>query len=171
MRKSKLTILRDVIIVFFLNAVYALGISLFVTPVSLAIGGTTGLALFIQHYTNLSLSVFILIFNVIMFFWGWAMFGRKFALTTIVSTFAYPISLGVFEHLLKGVVLTENLMLCVIFGGLFVGEIIPAYNSLSTLTASNVIILLVLCVAGAVILIPSLIAFTKFAIKSRCSSE
>lgn len=48
---------------------------------------------------------------------------------------------------------------------LFVGEIIPAYNSLSTLTASNVIILLVLCVAGAVILIPSLIAFTKFAIK------
>lgn len=121
MRKSKLTILRDVVIVFFLNAVYALGISLFVTPVSLAIGGTTGLALFIQHYTNLSLSVFILIFNVIMFFWGWAMFGRKFALTTIVSTFAYPISLGVFEHLLKGVVLTENLMLCVIFGGLFIG--------------------------------------------------
>ena len=121
MRKSKLTVLRDVVIVFFLNSIYALGISLFVTPVSLAIGGTTGLALFIQHYTDLSLSVFILIFNVIMFFWGWAMFGRKFALATVVSTFAYPISLGVFERVLGDTVLTDNLMLCVIFGGLFIG--------------------------------------------------
>ena len=121
MGKSKLTILRDVIVVFLLNCVYALGITLFVTPVSLTIGGTTGLALFIQHYTNLSLSVFILIFNVVMFFWGWAMFGRKFALTTIVSTFSYPLALGVFERLLDGVVLTENLMLCAIFGGLFIG--------------------------------------------------
>ena len=121
MHKSKLTILRDAILVFFLNGVYALGITLFVTPVSLAIGGTTGLALFIQHYTSLPLSVFILIFNMAMFLWGWAMFGRKFALTTVVSTFAYPLFLGVFERVLDGVVLTENLMLCVIFGGLFIG--------------------------------------------------
>lgn len=121
MHRSKWLIVRDVVIVFLLNSVYALGISLFVTPMSLAIGGTTGLALFIQHYTNFSLSGFILIFNVLMFVWGWLMFGRKFALTTIVSTFAYPISLGVFERVLDGVVLTDNRMLCVIFGGLFIG--------------------------------------------------
>ena len=121
MHKQKFSIVRDVIVVFLLNSVYALGITLFVTPVSLAIGGTTGLALFVQHYTDLSLSVFILIFNIAMFLWGWAMFGRKFALTTVVSTFAYPVSLGVFERLLDGVVLTDNLMLCVIFGGLFIG--------------------------------------------------
>ena len=47
--------------------------------------------------------------------------GRKFALTTIVSTFVYPIALGFFEKLFGNLVLTQDLFLCTIFSGLGIG--------------------------------------------------
>ena len=48
---------------------------------------------------------------------------------------------------------------------LFVGEIIPQYNTLATLHTTTVLILIALCIVGAVVLIPSLIAFMKFGAK------
>ena len=61
------------------------------------------------------------IISVIMLLIGWKVMGRKFALTTIVSTFVYPIALGFFERLFGNLVLTEDLFLCTIFSGLGIG--------------------------------------------------
>lgn len=47
--------------------------------------------------------------------------GRKFALTTVVSTFVYPIALGFFEKLFGDLVLTQDLFLCTVFSGLGIG--------------------------------------------------
>ena len=47
--------------------------------------------------------------------------GRKFALTTVVSTFVYPIALGFFEKVFGDLVLTQDLFLCTIFSGLGIG--------------------------------------------------
>lgn len=49
---------------------------------------------------------------------------------------------------------------------LFIGKIIPAYDALAVYSTTNLIILLVLFVVGAVILILSLVAFTKTATKN-----
>lgn len=121
MKRSVKTLLRDIALVFLCNCLYAVGVVLFITPVSLITGGTTGLAIFVHHYTQFPISVFVLVFNAAMFLCGWLTFGKKFALTTIVSTFAYPLALAFFEELFHGVVLTENLMLCALFGGICIG--------------------------------------------------
>lgn len=103
------------------NALYAFALKLFILPADLMTGGTTGIALVIQHFTGFSISVFVLIFNVLMLITGWILLGKKFALTTIVSTFAYPIWLELFNRLLGDTQVTSDPMLCTIFAGLGIG--------------------------------------------------
>ena len=103
------------------NILYALAVRLFLMPAGLLTGGTTGIGLALNRTFGIPVSSFVLVFNVIMLLIGWKVMGRKFALTTIVSTFVYPIALGFFERLFGNLVLTEDLFLCTIFSGLGIG--------------------------------------------------
>ena len=109
------------LLVIFGNVVYALAVKLFLIPAGLVTGGTTGIALAIQHYTNLPISGFVLGFNVLMLILGFFVLGKQFAFTTIVSTFVYPIALEGFNQLLGDVVLTNDIWLCTVFSGLGIG--------------------------------------------------
>ena len=100
------------------NVLYALTVKLFLLPADLVTGGTTGIGLAVNHYTGLSISGFVLVFNIIMLLAGFIILGKQFALTTIISTFVYPVTLEIFQRLLEDVVLTENLWLCTLFSGL-----------------------------------------------------
>ena len=101
---------------------YALAVKLFLMPAGLLTGGTTGIGLALNRAFGIPVSSFVLSFNVIMLLIGWKVMGRKFALTTIVSTFVYPIALGFFEKLFGNLVLTQDLFLCTIFSGLGIGS-------------------------------------------------
>ena len=90
MFKKIFPLLRDIAIVIGGNIIYACGVAFFVLPGGLITGGTTGIALFIQHLFGVSISTFVLCFNAVMFFIGLFVLGRKFAATTILSTFVYP---------------------------------------------------------------------------------
>jgi len=103
------------------NILYALAVKLFLMPAGLLTGGTTGIGLALNRAFGIPVSSFVLSFNVIMLLIGWKVMGRKFALTTIVSTFVYPIALGFFEKLFGNLVLTQDLFLCTIFSGLGIG--------------------------------------------------
>ena len=97
------------------NILYALAVKLFLMPAGLLTGGTTGIGLALNRAFGIPVSSFVLVFNVIMLLIGWKVMGRKFALTTIVSTFVYPIALGFFERLFGNLVLTEDLFLCIYY--------------------------------------------------------
>ncbi len=104
------------------NMLYALGVVIFLLPSGLITGGTTGLSLFMQHYFHIPISVFVLVFNVVMFLLGAFFLGKTFALTTLVSTFSYPIILGIFQKMpVLQQFSTEDKMLSAIFAGLFIG--------------------------------------------------
>ena len=109
------------LLVIFGNVLYALAVKLFPSPAGLVTGGTTGIALAIQHYTNLPISGFVLVFNVLMLILGFFVLGKQFAFTTIVSTFVYPIALEGFNQLLGDIVLTNDIWLCTAFSGLGIG--------------------------------------------------
>ena len=103
------------------NILYALAVKLFLLPAGLVTGGTTGIGLAVNHAAGISVATFVLIFNVIMLATGYVILGKQFALTTIVSTFTYPIALNVLERLLGDVVLTTDIFICTIFSGLGIG--------------------------------------------------
>lgn len=113
--------LYPILLILLGNTIYCLGVVLFVLPTGLITGGTTGLGLFCEHFFHLSLNTFIPIFNVVMFLIGWWILGRKFAFTTIVSTFYYPLIFNLESALFEDVVLTTDPMLATICAGVLIG--------------------------------------------------
>ncbi len=103
------------------NGLYALAVKLFLLPAGLVTGGTTGIALAINHGTGFSISLFVLIFNVAMLIAGFLLLGKKFAVTTVVSTFSYPLALGLLDQCLGDLVITQDIFLCTVFSGLGIG--------------------------------------------------
>ncbi|NBH71745.1 YitT family protein [Clostridiaceae bacterium] len=103
------------------NLLYALTVKLFLLPADLVTGGTTGIALAINHSLGIPVSMFVLIFNIVMLVAGLVLLGKKFAATTLLSTFMYPIALELFDRLLGDLVVTQDVLLCTLFSGLGVG--------------------------------------------------
>lgn len=107
--------------ILFGNALYSLAVALFLEPSGLITGGATGIALAIGRLTGLPISGLLLFINLAMLVWGWAVLGRAFALNTLASSVLSPAFLGLFEGLLAGRVLTEDIFLCTVFSGLGIG--------------------------------------------------
>ena len=103
------------------NLLYALTVKLFVLPTGLVMGGTTGLGLTANYLTGVPISAFVLAFNMVMLLLGLCVLGRRFAATTLLSSFIYPLALEFWQRLLGDYVLTKDVMLCTLFAGLGVG--------------------------------------------------
>lgn len=114
--------LRNLFLILLGNTVYALGIVLFVLPQHLITGGTTGLALSMDHFFGVPISIFVFCFNLIMFILGALILGKAFALTTLISTFYYPFILGILQGIpALAAGFTQDEMLATIFAGLMIG--------------------------------------------------
>ena len=111
----------SVFIVILGNVLYALAVKLFLIPAGLVTGGTTGIGLAVNYAAGVPVATFVLVFNVVMLAAGFAVLGKQFALTTIVSTFTYPAALNLLDLMLGDVVLTQDIFNCTIFSGLGIG--------------------------------------------------
>lgn len=112
---------KDVFWVIFGNTLNAFAVAFFILPNDLAMGGGTGISLIVNHFFNIPISVFVLIFNIIMFVIGAALLGKKFAVTTSISTFYYPFILGVFQNVIGSYSATNDIFLNTFFAGLLMG--------------------------------------------------
>ena len=114
-------ILLNLAMILLGNTIYALAVTMFILPGGLITGGTTGLALFFFHQFGLPVTAFVSVFNVAMFVLGLWVLGKKFALTTLVSTFFYPLVLGIFQQIPVLTQFTHDRMLCAVYAGLMIG--------------------------------------------------
>ncbi|MDO4277521.1 MAG: YitT family protein [Lachnoclostridium edouardi] len=120
-RSALLQAAGTLLLVIFGNVLYALAVKLFLLPAGLVTGGTTGIALAINHIGGVPISMFVLAFNILMLAAGFVLLGKQFALTTIVSTFTYPLALEFFDRILGELVITKDILLCTLFSGLGIG--------------------------------------------------
>lgn len=120
-KQNMLKAVISVLTVILGNIMYALAVKLFLLPAGLVTGGTTGIGLAVNHAAGIPVATFVLIFNVIMLAVGCVILGKQFAVTTIVSTFTYPIALNMLDLMLGDVVLTEDVFICTVFSGLGIG--------------------------------------------------
>ena len=118
MKNKRLT---SLLLVVLGNLLYTLTVKLFLLPANLISCGTTGIALVVSHYADIPMSGFILAFNMTMLCLGWAVLGRNFAMTTVLSSLLYPAFLEVLNRLLGDIVVTENILLNVLFAGMGLG--------------------------------------------------
>ena len=117
-RKRKI---KNTLLVLLGNIIYACTVKFFLLPSGLMTGGTTGIALAVNYWTGLSVSLFVLLFNVAMLIIGWIVFGRTFAFSTILSTFAYPVFLSALNFIFGDVVITDDVLMNMVFSGLGIG--------------------------------------------------
>lgn len=103
------------------NTTYCLGVVAFILPLGLITGGTTGLGLIMNHYFHISIEVFAAVFNISMFVVAWLLLEPSFAVTTIVSTFYFPVILGVLQRVEFIQDLTTDPLLATICAGLLIG--------------------------------------------------
>lgn len=113
--------IKNIIGILIGNTIYALAVTLFIIPNKLITGGTTGMAMLAQHSWGISITTFVSVFNILMFVVGLWILGRKFALTTLISTFYYPFILGILENRIGNTILTEDILLSVVMAGLMIG--------------------------------------------------
>ncbi len=118
MNESKL---KTLFFVLLGNTINALGYTMFIFPSGMITGGTAGLALSFNHYFQIPIPIFVLFFNIITFILGAVILGKRFAMTTLVSTFYYPFILGIFQSIPALSQVTDDKMLCTICGGIIVG--------------------------------------------------
>lgn len=112
---------KNLAIILLGNTIYALGVVMFIIPNGLITGGTTGLALLFNRQFDIPISMFVSIFNALMFILGAVILGKKFALTTLVSSFYYPFILSQLERIPNIGNMTSDKMLAVILSGLMIG--------------------------------------------------
>ena len=102
--------LETIISVLLGNVFLAVAVAAFIVPHGIIMGGATGVALTINHYVDGNLSVVIFIVNMVLFVLGTFVLGKKFALTTLISTIVYPVSLSVVQAVPGITRLTENVI-------------------------------------------------------------
>ena len=110
-----------IFLILFGNALYSLAVVAFILPSGIITGGTTGLALASAHWFHTPITAFVLCFNILTFLLGFFVLGWKFAATTLLSTFFYPILLAFWQQFPALSSLTEDAMLCTILGGMMIG--------------------------------------------------
>jgi len=120
-KKDIKAMIRSVLIVILGNMTYSLAIKLFLLPAGFITGGTTGIALTVTYFFDINMSLFIFIFNMIMLLVGFVLLGKKFAVTTIISSFTFPIALEFYNRVLGDLTLTEDPLLCTVFAGIGIG--------------------------------------------------
>ena len=111
------------------NTLLAFAICAFVVPNGIMLGGSSGIALFIQQFLpGIRLSVISAVVNTALFGLGWIFLGWKFAATSLASTVVYPIILGIFETLPIATMFNEGIVLsaiaCAVLFGLGIGIVV-----------------------------------------------
>ena len=103
------------------NALLAFAVCAFVIPNDIMLGGSNGIALFIQQFVPLRLSIIAGVLNIGLFLLGLAFLGWKFAATSLLSSIVYPSILALFEFLPLNTLFDENIVISALFCGVLCG--------------------------------------------------
>lgn len=85
-KKTPLQRVRDYVIITVASALYAVAVSLFLDPNSLAPGGVTGIAIILNRLSGMETGTWILILNIPILILGAWKFGGRFILSTLYCT-------------------------------------------------------------------------------------
>ncbi|MBQ6367217.1 MAG: YitT family protein [Erysipelotrichaceae bacterium] len=101
------------------NLLLAFSVSAFVLPYDILSGGVAGIAVLVKPFTSISENTIITVLVISLFLVGWAFLGKKFAVTTIMSSILYPAYLLLLDNHLQPVEVDP--LLASVFGGLIAG--------------------------------------------------
>ena len=104
------------------NTMLAFAVCAFIVPQDFMLGGSSGIALTVQYFLPIRLSVISGIAGFSLFCLGWAFMGWKFAANSLLSTIVYPIIMGIMEITPVGTLFAnEDKLICALYCALLIG--------------------------------------------------
>ena len=104
------------------NTMLAFAVCAFIVPQDFMLGGSSGIALSVQCFAPIRLSVISAVTNIILFSLGWGFLGWKFAANSLLSTIVYPIIMGIMEVSPVGKLFVgEDKLICALYCSLLIG--------------------------------------------------
>ena len=104
------------------NIMLAFAVCAFIVPQDFMLGGSSGIALTVQCFAPIRLSVISAVTNVLLFSLGWAFLGWKFAANSLLSTIVYPIIMGIMEITPIGKLFVgEDKLICALYCSILIG--------------------------------------------------
>lgn len=125
--------LLHVVYIILGNILIAFALSTLLLENHIIAGGVSGIGIVFNHYFGLSVSLSVGIINVCLFILGLVFLGKVFAMTTLLSTFLFPLLLEFFEsqpifhHYLEDPFLASIIAGCLI--GMGIGLVLKANAS------------------------------------------
>ena len=129
-RKKIYTVGTEVLYIVLGAVIFAAGFNFFIEPAGIILGGVTGIATIINHFTKdflpfLTIGVLIILLNIPLFLLSFKVLGKKFIIRAAVGTLVSSIAIDLFALLLKNVQLfsytDDKQLLYALLGGGCVG--------------------------------------------------
>lgn len=96
----------------------AVNIALFLAPSNIAPGGVSGIAIIINEVTGWPIGITMLVLNIPLITLGFRYLGRfRFLTSTLYTVLLSNLGVDLFGHLLRDAVLTDDLLLNALYGG------------------------------------------------------
>ncbi|MBR0295001.1 MAG: YitT family protein [Bacilli bacterium] len=147
-KEEKLRLLNSFLCVLIGNLALAFGTAIFLTKLNIVAGGLSGIGIilqfhFAQYFGGQVIDIVVLILTWLLWVIGLIFVGKEFAIKTLASSLIYPLALSLFLRVPAFIQLSEticyygitefvdgvptnvpigNLLLCALFGGVFVGS-------------------------------------------------
>ncbi len=119
-RRIVITI-KNIILILLGNALVAFSITKLILNNDIIAGGVSGIGAVLNYCFGTPVSVIVGIINVSLFILGYVFIGKKFAVSTFLSTLCFPVFLEIFERMPMLDGLIEDMLLCTILGGALIG--------------------------------------------------
>ncbi|HAN10716.1 MAG TPA: hypothetical protein DCP90_08925 [Clostridiales bacterium] len=97
----------------------SIGLEMFLIPNEIIDGGVVGISIILSYLSGLPLGIFTFVINIPFFIIGYKYIGKIFTIITIFSVICLSIGVSVVSKI--GSVVTEDLLLAAVFGGIIIG--------------------------------------------------
>ncbi len=105
-RDNLIPLLKNIGLTVFGTVILALSGAVFIIPFDLVTGGMSGIAIIVNNIApTLSIGLIITVLTWGLFFLGWIILGKSFALQTLISAIVYPPAISLFSRLVDPEVL------------------------------------------------------------------
>lgn len=140
-KESKKTLRRrvwDYIVITVASGIYAVAVSLFLDPNSLAPGGVTGIAIILNRLTGLETGTWVLFINIPIIILGMWKFGLRFILSTMYCTAATSLFINLLAPL--GALTSDPFLASVVGGSLMAIGIGFVFKAGATTGGTDIIV-------------------------------
>lgn len=115
---QKLNYIKNYIIIIIGSIIFAAGLEFFLIPNKILDGGVIGISMIFQHYLNIPLGTFIVLFNIPFLYLGYKQIGKGFTISSIFGIIILSIMTLIFHPFPP--LVTDPFLAC-IFGGIILG--------------------------------------------------